>query len=106
MKLPVKRHEVIQPPDPSVRLIPLTKGQNALVDAFNYEWLMQWNWQAHLSPHTKTFYATRWEGSIKRSVAMHNIILGIPRGGDHIHNGETLDNRVANLRASTRSEER
>lgn len=34
-----KRHEVIQPIDTEYRLIPLTQGQVAVVDAADYEWL-------------------------------------------------------------------
>ena len=32
------------PSEPLYREIPLTQGQVALVDAADYEWLMQWEW--------------------------------------------------------------
>ena len=37
------RHPVTQPSDPSYLLIPLTQGQNAIVDAVDYDRLMQFN---------------------------------------------------------------
>jgi hypothetical protein len=33
----MKRHSVVQPLDTSYRLIPLTQGQNAIVDAADFE---------------------------------------------------------------------
>ncbi len=29
----------------SAKLIPLTQGKFAIVDAEDYDWLMQWKWQ-------------------------------------------------------------
>jgi hypothetical protein len=37
---------------PEFRQIPLTKGYYAIVDAENYEWLMQWKWHALAGKHT------------------------------------------------------
>jgi hypothetical protein len=37
MKFSVKRHAVTQPLESSYRLLPLTRGQNAIVDAADYE---------------------------------------------------------------------
>jgi hypothetical protein len=96
-KLHVRRHEVIQPLDQSYRLIPLTQGQNAIVDAADFEWLSQWNWYAHWSPGTKTFYAVR-----NKSPNMHQLILGCGTDDDIDHkNNDTLDNRRNNLRKCT-----
>jgi hypothetical protein len=97
-------------PFPSYREIPLTKGQVALVDAADYEWLMQWKWFAHWAPVAKKFYAVRNEALGLRKqhiVPMHRQILGLKRGdkmhGDHI-NMETLDNRRSNLRIASGSQ--
>jgi len=92
----VKRHAVTQPLDKPYRLIPLTQGQNAIVDTKDFDWLMRWNWQALWSRTTKSFYAHRWGNHM-----MHRAILKCgPREGDHI-NHNTLDNRRENLRKCT-----
>jgi hypothetical protein len=101
-KRSVKRHEVVQPEDPEVRLIPLTKGKNSIVDAADYDWLMQWNWFAMWNPPTSSFYAYR-ASRVGIKVAMHNEILGISGTSlmaDH-KSGDTLDNRRLNIRPST-----
>ena len=102
MKRRVKRHAVVQPLDESYRLIPLTQGQNAIVDAADFEWLSQWNWYAAWSKFTHSFYARR-QTADNRTVRMHRIILRCKRSdeeGDH-KNHNTLDNRRNNLRKCT-----
>lgn len=108
----VVRHAVEQPQDQSIRLIALTQGQNAIVDADIFDHLNQWWWQAHFAPNTGTYYALRTasipgetgRGCRRETVWMHRVILGLTRKdkilGDHIdHN--TLDNRRSNLRTAT-----
>jgi len=92
----VKRHHVTQPLNEPYRFIPLTQGQNAIVDATDFEWLNQWNWSA-LKSETGHFYAHRWSGA--RHISMHRLILGLygKQMGDH-ENGNSLDNRRNNLR--------
>ena len=100
---PKKRHEVVQPLDKPYRYIPLTREQNAIVDAGDFEWLSQWNWHAVWNDCTKSFYATRTVEHNK-AIKMHRQILGLQNPkieGDHI-NGDTLDNRRENLRKATR----
>jgi hypothetical protein len=87
------------------RMISLTQGQFAVVDADDYEWLSKFIWIAQ--PTTcHQFYALRYV-SHGRSIRMHREILGLKRDdcrqGDHI-NGNTLDNRRSNLRVSTAAE--
>lgn len=101
----VHRHEVTQPLDKSYRLIPLTQGQNALVDAEDFEWLNQWNWTAHWQPTNRSYYAVRCiPGIIKKQnqIKMHRVIMGCKLGEqiDH-HSQNTLDNRKQNLRQCT-----
>jgi len=93
----------------SVRIIPLTQGQVTLVDASDYNWLNRWKWYAHYSPHGRTFYALRnipEKGKGKqRTLRMARAILGAKPSEivDHV-NHNTLDNRRANLRIVTASQ--
>lgn len=102
-KYRVKRHLVTQPSDPSYKLIPLTQGQNAIVDAKDFEWLSQWNWYAYYNPHTKSFYAKRRAGD--NDIGMHGAILNCEPSKEVDHkSGNTLDNRRANIRVCTHTE--
>ena len=93
------------------REIPLTRGQVAIVDAADYEWLAQWKWYAVFVPDVGSFYATRnvrVADGTQRQIRMHRQILGLGFGdrrkGDHIDPSKTLDNRRHNLRVSTNAE--
>ena len=92
------------------RLIPLGKGLYAIVNAVDYDWLMQWKWSAQWNKYTKSFYAVRREyrDGKETAILMHREILGLPRKsdgrcGDHI-NHQTIDNRRSNIRIATRSQ--
>lgn len=99
------------------REIPLTRGQVAIVDDEDYEYLAQFKWQAHWDRHTRSFRANRCvkgpgigrHAKLKQyTVWMHREILGLKRGdprkGDHIIPGATLDNRRSNLRIATNTQ--
>ena len=94
---------------PVHREILLTQGQVAIVDAADYEWLMQWKWFAHFAPHTQSFYAVCdvIEDGKRKRIYMQRVILGLdssdPRKPDH-KNNMTLDNRRLNLRIATNHE--
>jgi hypothetical protein len=91
--------------EPSYRTIPLSQGQEAIVDASNYEWLNVRKWYAMWDPAKRGFYAVRHgitpQGK-DRLVYMHREVLGLKYGdvqeGDHRNREETLDNRIQNLR--------
>lgn len=105
-KRPIKKHPVTQPCDESYRLIPLTQGQNAIVDAEDFEWLSQWNWFANWSIHRRCFCARRQssrnEQGKQRGIYMHRAILGCKPDEQCDHkNRNTLDNRKENLRKCT-----
>lgn len=72
------------------KLIPLTKGQFAIVDDADFDWLSQWKWLF-------SRYARRAKG-----IAMHRVIMNAPDDMevDHI-NHNVLDNRRENLRLAT-----
>ena len=93
------------PSEQLYREIPLTKSQVALIDAADYERLIQWRWCASWSKDNRQFYALR--KSQGRNIWMHREILGLVRGdgkeADH-KNRNTLDNRRENLRIATRSQ--
>lgn len=105
------RPPIVQPNDPFIRLIPLTRGLVAKVNTWRYDWLVQWRWCAQWNPHTRSFYAYRGvalEGEKKRVLmGMARVILGLEFGNkliaDH-ENHDTLDNTDLNLRAVTASQ--
>ncbi len=94
------------------RTIPLTRGYVAIVDDEDYEWLSQFSWRVWIGPNNK--YAVRSEytrgagrGSKIGYFRMHREILGLSGDDasevDHV-NGDGLDNRRANLRVCSRSQ--
>ena len=87
--------------DGMVKYINLTQRKVAIVDADDYEWVNAFNWYV-----TSGGYAARYitKGK-KRVVFMHREINKTPGGmkTDHI-NRESLDNRKANLRSVTHSQ--
>lgn len=89
------------------RRIPLTQGKFAIVDPDDYYRLSEYKWSA--SRVYNKFYAVRTaqaeKGRRGKTIRMHREIANIPDGleCDHI-NGNSLDNRKANLRPATRQQ--
>lgn len=99
------------PSDQSYRLIPLTQGKWTIVDAADYEWLMQWKWFTQRTSRGICYAARNSEyiaGQKRYAIRMNRFILGLeygdPRKGDHICIEATLDNRRSNLRITTDSQ--
>jgi len=83
------------------KLIPLTQGKFAIVDAEDYEELSRYKW--HVNKGGRTDYAKSQKKG--KAIKMHRLLMRAPKGlfVDHInHNG--LDNRKSNLRLCTRIE--
>lgn len=89
-----------------MKKIPLTQGQEAIVDDWWYEYLSKWKWWAQWNPATKSFYAVREETKKPRKMMyMHRVVANTPGGMlcDHIYHN-TLDNREEKLRNVTPSQ--
>lgn len=89
-----------------MKVIELTKGYKALVDDADYEALSQYRWHAlDCIGRVIAVRAIYNPNGAPRRVYMHRIIANTPDGmeTDHI-NGDTLDNRRANLRTCTHQE--
>lgn len=89
------------------KTIELTQGYSALVDDADYPILSAFKWCAALMPDHRYVYAVRSEYTrdSRRTVFMHREIAEAGPGTyvDHI-NQDTLDNRRANLRLCSHSE--
>jgi len=88
-----------------MKKIELTQGQYALVDDWNYDYLIQWKWRAVQSGGL--YYAVRGEKIliIQKRIWMARVIANTPNNMecDHI-NHNTLDNQEHNLRNVTHSQ--
>lgn len=100
----VKRPIII---DGDTAYVPLTQGFVAVIDAVDVPLVEGYNWCAQKAKHTTYAVrsAPRDEHGKQRVVLMHRVIAGDPPGMDVDHENQNgCDNRRANLRAATRSE--
>lgn len=101
-KYRVKRPNIQQPYEPWIRHIALTKGQVAVVDAADYDALMEHNWCAQWDASSKSSYAQRHIDVDGRRVwlGMHTAILKPARRYyAAFRDGNTLNLRRGNLYA-------
>ena len=94
--------DAVTPPDESIRLIPLSQGKFAIVDASDFEWLNQWKWS--LNSFAGKEYANRIErnGTSKQTIKMHRLIMSAPEGVEVDHrDGNGLNNSRSNLRLAS-----
>lgn len=90
------------------RLIPLTQGKFAIVDAADYEWLNQWKWYAARAGQS----ATRWyavhsflnDDGEYRTKGMHRLIMGDSSETIDHRDNDGLNNSRSNLRFATSSQ--
>jgi len=87
--------------------VPLTKGYETIIDAADVPLIERWRWKAGESQAPQLVYACRSvrDGKASREQSLHRLLMGNPAGllVDHI-NGNTLDNRRANLRLATKAQ--
>ena len=89
--------------------IELTRGQYALVDDDDVDWLNQWRWFALWNPCTRSFYAARHSqrdaNGKQHTIRMHRQIMNAQPGQECDHRShDTLDDRRVNLRICTHAE--
>lgn len=100
-----------------MKTIPLMQDRVALVDECDYNYLMQWKWFPVVSGSKTKVYARRNRRLVNSvyerpqdgdgSFRMHKIIawrMGLLTNQIDHYNGNGLDNRRANLRAATPSQ--
>ena len=76
--------------------IPLTKGQFAIVDDADFDWLSRYSWISDTSGYAVRRYSR---------IPMHRMVSSPNREQEVDHmNGNKLDNQRANLRNCTRKE--
>ena len=97
----------LQPAEPSYRLVPLTRGYQAVVDEeFFYLASFRWHVKVSVRNGATRAYAVRKDRNDKQ-IWLHNEVFGpVPKGCfvDHKEPSQTLDNRRSNLRLATRSQ--
>lgn len=86
--------------------IPLSQGLVTVVDDDAPTYVLEANWYAKMSGHHGTFYAVS-KSFGKQNTRLHRILAGASEDMvvDHV-NGDSLDNRLANLRICTDAENR
>lgn|SRR5262245_46563756 len=93
---------------PNVRLIPLSQGKCAIVDAELYEWLSQWKWSYFRLKNRNAGYAIRTinrSSCPRESIMMHRVIINAGKGQQVDHRDcDGLNNTKANLRLCTNAQ--
>ena len=91
------------------KFIPLTKGQKAMVDDFDYDRLMAIGRWCYSKSGYAVHYTTDANGK-RKTIFMHRVVMAaaLKRSGSHLQvdhiNQCRIDNRRANLRLATRAQ--
>lgn len=82
----------------------LSNGGFAIVDDEKFDYLMQWTWRRGSRGYVVRS-RLKGDGPGPHVILMHRVLLDVPDGmlTDHV-NRDKLDNRIANLRICTQSE--
>jgi hypothetical protein len=88
-----------------MKIIPLTRGLQTLVDDEDFDQLNKHKWYAQRckSGDNVRFYAARRDVVTRKIVLMHRQLLGLEKRSDHgdHKNGDSLNNQRYNLRPAT-----
>lgn len=88
-----------------MKIIPLTKGQSALIDDQDYDLVKGYNWRVLVN--TRNLYAITngWINGKRTAILMHRLLNGFPHKMcvDH-KDGNGLNNTRANMRVCTYSQ--
>ncbi len=91
-----------------MKLIPLTKGQFAIVDDEDFQKVSAFKWQAVKGKYHKSFYAQRFFGIKKtgrQNISMHVFLMQHVDGMEIDHrDGNGLNNQRCNLRFATHAQ--
>lgn len=91
--------------DSTTRLIPLSQGKFAVVDAADFEWLNQWKWTAIHQKKCDKWYAYRpvvGPDGKRTTLRLHRLIMNAPHGVEVDHKDrDGLNNSRSNLRMAT-----
>jgi len=103
--LKVKSRRNFSEPDPisNAKWIPLQGGYFCLIDSEKHDQLKDFNWARK---DNQGYVSTSINKNGKRTkILMHRMLLQTDKQVDHI-NGNTLDNRLCNLREADRSQQK
>jgi hypothetical protein len=106
-KVPLESRPPILVIGPSIAYVPLTRDQYALIDSSDLIFVGEFNWYVQKLSYCEGWVACRkwWTDGKRTVVLMHRELCNAPANMDVDHkNHNTLDNRGANLRICTKSE--
>lgn len=88
-----------------VRTVQLRGGLSTLIDEADWDSVSARNWGVQKSGRLRYAARSVYRDGGSRKLGLHRFLLDAPAGSEVDHrNGDTLDNRRANLRVCTRSE--
>lgn len=87
-----------------IKFIPLSRGQFAIVDEEDFEFVNKWKWYFSSKGYAIRF-GPRNRKNKRKIFLMHRLLMNNPDGYEVDHaNGDKTDNRKSNLRIATRQQ--